>query len=112
MARLAQRLEDHLAREAAALREGRLSDLPGLIAEKEMLLAELGDRPLGDAERARLAQAARRNQTLANAAKDGVAAARQRIDQIVAGAGPIRSYGSDGGAATIGAARPRNERRA
>jgi hypothetical protein len=112
MKRLGERLKDHLSRERSALRNGRLEDLPGLLQEKEDLLAELSLHGLPHAELSALAEDARKNQTLAGAARDGVSAARERIAQIVNGAGPIRSYAPDGRATAIGAAQPRTERKA
>lgn len=97
------RLERALAAERRALLEGQLEALPRLVAERERLLAELPTLAPDRAALAALREEAGRNAALCAAVRDGIAAARARLEEIARGA-PLGTYGARGDRQEMGRA--------
>ncbi len=99
-----------LAEERALLKAGRISELPRVVADRERVLAELGDANAEDLAEVR--EMARVNGALITAAGDGIRAALARVDELSRAAGPIGSYTATGARQEIGSIRPKCERKA
>jgi hypothetical protein len=100
-----------LDEQAAALRSGRIADLPALA---ERLAALVADGPAGlDPATARhLRDRVARNAGLAQAAEKGLRAARRRLAEVARAVQGGRTYDGRGQVADIGAAPGRLTRRA
>lgn len=107
-------LRDLLDREQAALLAGRLDELARLVPEKERIAAHLfGDATPMDADALTgLRQIAERNARLLEAARRGIEAARERIDQIRNGGPQMQTYDRRGRRSSLSGAPSRVKRRA
>ncbi|PZX15060.1 hypothetical protein LX81_02649 [Palleronia aestuarii] len=100
-----------LEAERAALRRGDLDMLNRLGPKKDSLAGKLDIEGLDRSDLAALDHATRRNQALLESAKTGLAAARDRIARIKAGA-PMRTYSAQGAREDITTGRSTVQRRA
>lgn len=104
-------LEDLLERERGLILSGRVAELARHAAEKERLARDLTSLrdPL---QIARLAKAARRNQSLLEGAAQGIRDVRARLTEMRASAGKLATYSRDGERQTVSTAAGRLEHRA
>lgn len=97
----AQALEDLLDRERQLILDGKIAEVGRSANHKAHLLARLSGSQdvtlLGQIRRK-----AERNQALLAAAARGLMAARSRIGRIAAEPAPMRTYGADGSARSLG----------
>ncbi|WP_089898517.1 hypothetical protein [Loktanella fryxellensis] len=87
--------------ERIALLSGRLDALPDLAQRKLDLLPSLLSATHDAATIARIDQALRRNARLLAAARDGIAAARDRLTAVKAVRDGLDVYGADGSRTSI-----------
>lgn len=104
-------LEALLDEQAAALRSGRIADLPGLAERLAALVAD-GLAGMDAATARRLRDRVGRNAGLAQAAEKGLRAARRRLAEVARAAQGGRTYDGHGQVADIGAAPGRLTRKA
>lgn len=94
------KLERLLEDVRTALKSGDYQQLAALATEQERMIGRLQTQPVGTApdkgQSARIADAARRNQRLIEAALEGFRSAARRRDDIRAAEQPIKTYDRTG----------------
>lgn len=96
-------IADLLEREREALRIADFGALRTLAEEKERLVGDMGDKPIGDAETlGRLRDMAARNENLLAAVRQGVDSAARIIGRRHAPAEPLDTYDHTGQRTRIG----------
>jgi len=108
------RLARLLAEERDALRAGALERLPDLLARKEALSAEVERHGLqcSEDEVARLAEMARRNADVLDAARAGLHAAIERLSECSTVARSVVTYTPNGERQAVAVPAPKVHRRA
>ncbi|WP_102106508.1 hypothetical protein [Oceaniglobus roseus] len=99
--RAARRLESLLEEERAALVAGALDRLEGIARRKPALLDAVGKAPPDKARLDRLLTLGRRNEHLLVAARQGLSAVRDRLEQVARGSA-TRIYSADGARQDLG----------
>lgn len=105
-------LEGLLDAEREALLAGDFGRLAELVARKEALVQKLGDADAGNDALRALRARAERNAELLTAAGRGIRSVLRRLAEIRSANGPLKTYGKDGTAQTLGAGGGSFEKRA
>ena len=107
-----EQIDALLEDERTALLSGELAALEGIAERKEALAGELAQtRPHGG-DLAALRRKAERNAELLQAATKGLRSVMRRVSEIRSANGPLKTYGQDGFAQTLGGAGGSFEKRA